>query len=113
MTNRTFKDFVARDVQSIYLNLNEFGETANINGNETTVVIENEGLSTKNVTVSKRLDINDRLGNGDIVFSVARNFFGDIPRVERPMDFNGTRYRIADVRDDLGMLTITLERYTG
>lgn len=110
---RTFKDFVAQDVQNIYLNLSEFGETANINGKITTVVIENEGLSTKNVTVSGRLDINDRLSNGDVMFSVARNFFDDIPRVERPMDFNGTRYRIADVRDDLGMLAITLSRYTG
>lgn len=110
---RTFKDFAAQDVKNIYLNVNEFGELATINGKETTIVVENEGLSTKNITVAGRLDIQDRLSNGDIMFSVERNFFEHVPQVEMLMNFNGTNYRIADVRDDMGMLGITLTRYTG
>lgn len=108
-----FKERVAADIGKVFLNPNVFGETANINGEKATVVIENEGLSTKNATVAGRLDIQDRLSNGEVMFSVASNFFKHIPKVERPMNFNGINYTIADVRDDLGMLTITLRRFTG
>lgn len=99
-----FKDAIARDINNTFLNAFEFAETAVINDKEMLIIPNDEELN--------KLETDKKLAACEIVFHVDATNFEHIPKPEFPMKFNGTKYRIGRVIDNMGMLTIGLERPT-
>lgn len=108
---RTFKDFLKTDVNT-FINPNEFGEPVLINGLPALVVIDDDELEKRNLSMSKNTDI-DRLSKSDLLFYIASDFFEHVPQPNKQLDFNNKKYRIDTVSNEMGILTIVLSRYTG
>ncbi|OCX63596.1 hypothetical protein BFM98_12790 [Lysinibacillus sp. AR18-8] len=102
--NKTFKDFLLQDVNNVFLNENEFAETVIINKNAMKIVRDSDEMVQFNT--------DKKLASCDVVFHVESSYFRGIPQPERIMEFEGKEYRIKVVRNNLGMLTIGLMRYT-
>ena len=101
---KTFKDFLQQDVRSTFLNVLEFGEPANINGNMINVVIDEESLKEQNLSKG------EKLAKGELLFYVSTGDFEHIPQVDKLMSFNSKKYRIIEVTEQIGVLTIMLAR---
>lgn len=99
-----FKDAIARDINNTFLNAFEFAETAVINDKEMLIVPNDEALN--------KLETDKKLASCEIIFHVEAANFEHIPKPEKMMLFNNKKYRIGRVIDNMGMLTIGLERYT-
>lgn len=105
-----FKKRITKDIGRVFLSNNFFGEEAIINGMPVTVVIDEDALRERNLAIVK----SGKLHADDILFYCAKSFFKNgVPRPENLMEFNDKEYSITSVKDDMGMLTITLQRYGG
>lgn len=99
---KSFKDFVASDIEDVFTNVCEFAETAIIEGVEMSIVPDaNVGLQG---------DKKNQVAAFDVVFHVAASYFIDAPQAEKIMNFNGKDYIIKSVDDNAGMYTIALVR---
>lgn len=105
-----FKDRVAADINKVFLNANHFGSVVDIHGEDVTVTIDEDALKERNLAMIKE----GKLHTDDILFYCnAKEFDNSMPRVETRMLFQDKDYMITSVKDDMGMLTITLRRYGG
>lgn len=103
----TFKNQIAADIFSTFLNLREFADTHVIDGREMTVVLdENEllerdkskmGISSPGTYRSRRL-----------IF-VTKNDLGGRPALGRQMTLDGKLFRVSDCTEEAGILAIELE----
>lgn len=110
LTTMNFKERIAADINKVFLNNNFFGEEVTINNQTTTVVIDEDALRDRNLAIVK----SGKLRVDDLLFYCEKRFFKNgIPTPEKLMDFDGKEYTITSVKDDMGMLTITLQRYGG
>ncbi|WP_188615835.1 hypothetical protein [Lysinibacillus alkalisoli] len=105
-----FKKRIAADITKVFLDNKFFGEEVTINGMQTTVVIDEDALHERNLAIIK----SGKIHTDDILFYCEKKFFKNgIPRPEKRMNFNEKEYTITSVKDDMWMLTITLQRYGG
>lgn len=105
-----FKDRVASDIDKVFLNANHFGSVIDVNGKVMSVTIDEDALRERNLAVIK----SGKLSVDDVLFYCNKTEFNSgIPRAEDRMLFNGIDYMISSVKDDMGMITITLKRYRG
>lgn len=95
-----FKDQVNADLD-VFLNLDEFGELHTINGVQLNIVIDNDKLKERQAKAQYGYE-------GDLLFYVAKVSYGDLPAVGQIVRFDGEIYRVSDVQDAAGLLTITL-----
>lgn len=111
----TFKEYIASDVKSVFINTNEFADTVKLDigtgAKKIAVVIDNEQL-THNATLQEL----DR-GTGDIFFYVEKaafiEAFGRVVREGEAMRFNVQPCTIQSVKDVNGVLSITLAYNVG
>ncbi len=103
----TFKDFLADDIDNVFLNESEFGENVMINDKPMVVVMDEEALKKQNMKNA------EKLAQGELLFYVKRSYFNHIPQADKLMKFNDKKYRILSVIEQLGVLSITLARYQG
>lgn len=103
----SLKDALEIDISNVFFNSDEFGETANINGKEMNVIIDNHEL------LRQKLSKGEKLTKAELLFHVAQKTFGNVPKPNVHLDFNNKRYLILDIANNTGVLTITLERYSG
>lgn len=102
MTKRTFKDFVQSDINNVFVNSDEFAETAIIEGVEMDIVPDTVAVLQS--------DKKNQVAAFDVVFHVSASYFDEIPQAEKMMNFNGKDYFIETVHEHMGMLTIGLSR---
>lgn len=107
MSQPNFKELIQQDINTTFLNPNEFGEEVTINNSKMVVVIDEKELEKQNIA-------NDgKLAKGELLFHVNKSNFKGIPTADRLMEFEGKKYRIIKSTDNLGMLTIMLARNDG
>lgn len=104
-----FKDRIAADINKVFLNAKHFGEEVKIQGKYMTVTVDEDALKERNLAIIKE----GKLHVDDILFYCNVEDFENKPRVEKRMTFDNKDYKITSVKDDMGMLTITLQRYGG
>lgn len=110
LNKMNFKDRIAADIEKVFLNNKHFGRTVDVNGKVMKVTIDEDALKERNLAMIK----SGKLNVDDVLFYCNKTEFDSgIPRVENRMLFDGADYRISSVKDDMGMLTITLKRYRG
>lgn len=102
--SKTFKDLLMQDIDNVFINQNEFAETVIINKKEMSIIRDSDEMAQFNT--------DKMLASCDVVFHVKSSYFRGIPQPERLMEFEGKEYRIKVVRNNLGMLTIGLMRFT-
>jgi len=101
-----FKDMIARDIGKVFLNTDEYADTARINGKMLDIVVDNEHL-----TRQSNLQELDGLV-GDIFYFVSKqdwlDAFGKLPKANDAQEFNRHPCTVVKVGDTNGMLDITL-----
>ena len=103
----TFKDAVAADINNVFLNPLEFGETHTVDGRSMVCVIDgNEVIERSKKQVEKgRIDgVYER----QIMLYVAREKLGKMPAVGSIMTIDSGKYRVADAVHEAGIYSILL-----
>ncbi|WP_404427300.1 hypothetical protein LG296_01650 [Ureibacillus chungkukjangi] len=99
-----FKDALERDLANVFFNTDSgFAEKVDIDGENITVIIDEESLTNYNSKNGEGL-ITDGL-----LFHVKVNDLPFEPQPGQNLMFNGEFYYISDVKKPLGMYSISLE----
>ncbi len=103
---KTFKDVLQQDVKRVFLNIDEFGEMHNINGQDVLVVIDENELIER----EKRIKRDEgELHRKQLLFYVATEDFGSLPAPGKTLRFDRKQYLITDAEDEGGIYSISLE----
>lgn len=103
---KTFKDVLRQDVKRVFLNIDEFGEMHDINGQEILVVIDENELIER----EKRIKRDEgELHKKQLLFYVAAEDFGVLPSPGKTLRFDRKQYLITDADDEGGIYSISLE----
>ena len=98
MIKGSFKDILNNDLDSVFINKEEFAERHYIDGVLKTVIVDNETLKERN---QKEYD---GILQADILYFINREVkVGDIQM------FDGSSYRVFDVKYDSGMYEVILQ----
>lgn len=98
----SFKDMIARDLRSTFLNLEEYGELHRVEGKEITIVVDEDAL--KELSGGQKLGI----AESSLLFCAAVE---DLPP-RRPagegLNVDGREYTVLDWSEDVGLATVAL-----
>lgn len=98
------KDQIAADV-AIFFNTDDFGDKHTINGEEKTVIIDNEELE------SMKAKGTESVHKLQILFFIPVDSLPGKPKPEGPMKFDGKNYRVTSCIEDAGIYKIILGAY--
>lgn len=101
-----FKDIIAKDIESVFMNTKEFADPALINGRQIDIVLDNQHLShNSNIQELEGLE-------GDIFYYVSKqawlDIFGELPEAYDAQSFNGRACTVTKTGERNGVLEITL-----
>ena len=101
-----FKRLVLNDVRQVFLNLEEFGETHNINGKSAVVIFDD----VEHVEREKRVQSHmDGVYSRQMFLYIASEDFGKLPAQGSTVKVDGRIYTTVDATDECGIFAITLE----
>ena len=107
----SFKDFAAADIRGTFINLEEFGEKHNIDGDDLTVVVDNDIINDRPRLFAPGSE--DQMVEGvfrnKITFFVAAAELGYRPVENELMRFDGKPCIVRSVNDSAGVYEVTLE----
>lgn len=100
-----FKDYVEQDL-NVFFNVEELGETHNLNGKDVTLVMDNELLKERQIKAAEGTYI------GDLLFHIRKSEWGKKPVIRKQIvTFDQAKHRVSDYSEDNGICTVTLEAY--
>lgn len=102
----TFKDILASDVSSIFLNVMEFADLHVVNGVAMPCQIDNNEQIEREKRYAAHMDgifVNQKL----IYVSAAD--FGALPKTGALLTLDGRKYRVVDAIDEYGIYSISLD----
>lgn len=106
----TFKEQIAQDNRSIFVNLDEFADIHMVNGNEMAVQVDsNEMIDREKRYQYKRSLYADGVYMKELLIYVKAEDFGKLPAVGRILNFDGKNYTISDAIDEDGIYSLCLE----
>ena len=102
----TFKEQIAADISTTFLNCLEFADTHTVNGKEMAAVVdENEILERDKSRLGTHAD---GLYKSRRLIYVARAEFGPRPAIGAMLSLNGWQYKVTDCTEEAGVLAIEL-----
>lgn len=107
----SFKDMVTADIASVFLNLDEFGEVHNLDGQECACVISSDMTNDRLAALPGGKRTPDGLHGDFITVCVKAEDVKKIPVQGTNFKVDGKRYTVDSCTEDMGMLTITLGAY--
>ena len=107
MQSMTFKQVMDRDVDETFLNIAEFADLHNIDGNNVPALIDD----IENIEREKRMKSNmDGIHARQVLLYVKASVFpSGLPAQKRLIKLDGKMYTVVDATDEGGVYTITLE----
>jgi hypothetical protein len=100
-----FKDIVDKDIKTVFLDFEVFGEMHLVEQKHLLVIIDNN----ENIEREKRMRFReDGLFNKQILFYVAAEDLGFFPEVGGTLEFDKEIYVVEDAVDEMGIYSITL-----
>lgn len=106
----TFKDQIAIDNSTIFMNLDEFADIHTINGKEMPVQVDsNEMIDREKRYQYKRSLYADGVYLKELLIYVRAEDFGPLPAVGRVITFDNKMYVISDAIDEDGIYSLSLE----
>ena len=101
-----FKDIIAKDIDSVFFNTNEFADKARINGKVIEIILDNEHLTHN----SNAQELEGLVG--DIFYYVSKqawlDTFGSLPKAYDAQQFNTRPCSVVKVGERNRVLDITL-----
>lgn len=101
----SFKDFIAADIGSVFLNTDELADETNINGVLMPAVFAKSTATKPSQAYAEGVSLITH------VLIVSSEVFGESPEQGEQMKINGKTYYVVIVDDDAGMYTIQLEAH--
>ena len=106
MERPSFKEILHRDIKATFLNLEEFGEEHNINGENMVVIFDD----IENVEREKQMKSHmDGIFARQKFLYVSADDFGPMPAQESIVTVDGKKYIVVEATDEAGVYGITLE----
>lgn len=103
-----FKDMVARDVHTTFLNVDEFSDTHTVNGVEMAVQIDNN----EQINREKRQSPEGTFRNQKLIYVSAADY-GPLPRQGSAINLDGRTYKVVDAISEDGIYSLTIEEHRG
>lgn len=103
----TFKEQLATDIDSVFLNIDEFGEEHDLNGITCTCVVQSP-TAREMFLSGKDYENYDAVIGDSVVVHVSKIMLGEVPAHGERFDVDGEIYTVDSCVDDMGMLSITL-----
>ena len=106
MESLSFKDACRQDIDTVFMNVDEFSGTHVIDGKTMTVHFDD----LEHIEREKRMKSTmDGLSVRQILVYVKASEFGPLPARGRALVLDGKRYIVVDAADENGIYTLTLE----
>lgn len=102
----SFKDQVAKDNSTVFMNSDDFAELHNLNGRDVTIVIDNDELK-------KRQAEFDGDYIGDVLIYVPVDALPAEPKPQELMRLDNRQYTVESAKKSVGMYEIVLSRSGG
>lgn len=102
-----FKDLIKNDIDSVFLNSDEFAEPHKIDNRVLNVVVDNDKL------IERSKKEFDGISVGEILYFVNALDFGELPEEGRTQMFDGRMMYVFSAREDEGMYEIILRQNRG
>lgn len=99
----SFKDIVQNDINSVFINIDEYGEKHYIDGVLKTVIMDNETLKERN---QKEYD---GIVQADLLYFIKRSDVIKKIKSGDVQNFDGALYTVFDIKYDNGMYEIILQ----
>lgn len=100
------KDYFAQDMSAFFC-ADEFAEIHSVDGIQRPVIVDNDRLRYRSKVEY------DGVLTGDVLFYIQETVFERLPRPGDRMKFDGVPCTVFDVREDVGMLEIILQKNVG
>lgn len=108
-----FKDIIAEDIESIFLNNTEFAERHIVNGKEINAVVDDFVLGgIVDVKLTGSASRAEGLYKGNVVLFVSKNDFKK-PKSGSKLELDGRSYTVEKTSDEDGLYSIELCRIGG
>ena len=101
----SFKDLVENDISNVFMNIDELGETHNIDGEDITCIVDDDKL--------KENAIKSGTYKGEKLIYVPLTSLQGLYVQGAKISFDGEDFYLADVANDMGMITLTLTKNYG
>ena len=101
----TFKEQLAKDAGSVFLNPEEFGETHVVNGQEMVIIIDNNEQIEREKRVGQS---NGAVYANQKLFYVAASDFGALPKQGSALMMDGERYLVDDAVSEGDIYSISI-----
>lgn len=106
----TFKEQIAKDVNNVFMNLDEFSDVHNVNGKDMPCQIDNNELVDREKRYQyKRSLYADGVYLKEVLIYVKAEDFGKLPAVGRSVTLDGKAYIVSDAIDEQGIYSLYLE----
>lgn len=106
MNRPTFKQILHRDIKHTFLNLDEFGEEHEVNGNTVVVIFDD----IENIEREKKMKSTmDGIYVRQYFLYISAEDFGALPAQGKLVTIDGKKYIVVDATDEAGVYGITLE----
>ncbi|MEK5069810.1 hypothetical protein [Sporosarcina sp. FSL K6-1508] len=103
---KTFKDFLNSDL-GIFINEGEFGTKLTIEDELVVVVLDDDKMVERQI--GKQLELH----NEELLFYVEKSKLSFYPRPDNVVRFDDVVWKVSQVQEDAGLLTVTAERVSG
>lgn len=103
-----FKNLIEDDLKT-FLNFNEFGEPAIIEGEPVIVVLDADKMTERQLAKGLEGDLH----NEELLFYVEKSQLSFYPRPDNTAVIDGVKWRVTNVQEDIGLFTITVEANSG
>ena len=106
----TFKEQIAKDVNNVFMNMDEFADTHIINGKKMSCIVDsNEMIDREKRYQYKRSLYADGVYLKELLIYVKAEEFGPLPPVGRTLTLDKKSYLISDAVDEDGIYSLCLE----
>lgn len=101
-----FQKMIKNDLTEVFLNPDEFGELHMVDGQEMTIIIDENELAEREAKIKTMAE---GLHNKRLLIYVSAEEFGPEPRIGGLMELDDEFYSVTDVANEGGMYSISLE----
>lgn len=106
----TFKEQIAKDNRTVFMNIDEFGNIHNVNGKDMTVLIDNNELVDREKRYQYRHSLYaDGVYLKELLIYVHAEDFGPLPAIGRIVTFDNKTYIVSDAINEDGIYSLCLE----
>ena len=106
----TFKDQIAKDITTVFMNIDEFSEIHNVDGKDIPVQIDgNELIDRERQYKFKHSAYADGVYMKQLLIYVRAEDMGKLPPIGRAITLDGKTYKVAEAIDEGGIYSLSLE----